>query len=283
MFEDPRRTLLEQAIEDGLIAHAAALKVHGSKISELYVGTSKSKLEYDLASLTKILCTTYLTAKAVTEKKLQLEERPWIHWPGVSIEHVLAHTSGLPAWREIANMEQVLAVKPVMKPGVQTLYSDIGFMALGALLEKRFSASLDRLYAGHRTHFHGQEPVDDANCRALGGVAGHSGLFGTLQDVYQEAQFFLKCLNQPETPLEKMLKKFAEYPGARALGFDKPTPGGSTGEALSDKSIGHLGFTGTSLWIDPVQQAIYILLTKRLDNGHRKEELLELRRKFHQF
>ncbi len=286
MSENSRRADLEKflttAIARGLTHKLACLVVRGQHRFEFHAGSSTPQTEYDLASLTKIFCTTLLTAQAVTEHKLRLDEQPWPNWPGVTVEQVLTHRAGLPPWVEISNIQDALAVKLVAKPNTQTVYSDMGFIALGVLLEDRLGKKLNQLYTKPHVHFLGAEPVDDPRCRALGGVAGHSGLFGTLGGVYEEAQYFLKCLKNPETPLEHRLKSFAEYPGPRGLGFDKPSENGSTGEALSDKSVGHLGYTGTSVWIDPTQDAIYILLMRRLDDGSRAEELRAFRRQFHQ-
>lgn len=281
MSENSRRTDLEKflktAITQGLTQKLACLAVQGPHKFEFYAGDSQPDTEYDLSSLTKIFCTTLLTAKAVTEKKLQLNEQPWPNWPGVSIEHVLTHRAGLPPWVEITSIKDALAVKPISKPNTQTVYSDMGFIALGALLQERGCFEMKG-----PLHFGGPEPVDDPRCRALGGIAGHAGLFGTLQGVYKESKFLLKCLTNPESSLEYTLKSFAEYPGLRGLGFDKPSPHGSTGDVLSDRAVGHLGYTGTSVWIDPIQNAIYILLMRRLDKGSRSEEMMEFRRKFHQ-
>lgn len=287
MSPDPRRVVLEnwlqQPIEQGLTHRVAALFSSPSPLRfEFYAGEANPSTEFDLASLTKILCTTRLAARALVEHKIELQETPWPNWPGVSIEHVLSHRAGLPAWTEITCLEDVFAIKPIAKPGVQTLYSDMGFIALGALLEERFGKTLDQLCCKPNLHFKGPEVVDDPRCQVLGGVTGHSGLFGTLGAVYEEAKFFLKCLKSPESSLEFMIKRFAEYPGPRALGFDKPSENGSTGGVLSPESIGHLGYTGTSLWVDPVQRVIYILLMRRLDNGSKSPEIMELRRRFHQ-
>ncbi|MEI6805394.1 MAG: serine hydrolase [Myxococcaceae bacterium] len=268
---------LKQVIDQGLTKKLACLVVQGEHRFEFHAGTSISETEYDLASLTKIFCTTLLTAKAVSEKKLRLDEQPWPNWRGVTIELVLTHRAGLPPWVDIKNIQDALATKPIEKPDVHTIYSDMGFIALGALLQERGCFEM----AGP-LHFYGPEQVDDPRCLALGGIAGHSGLFGTLEGVFEESQFILKCLKNPESAFEQTIKKFAEYPGPRGLGFDKPSLGGSTGEALSDKAVGHLGYTGTSVWIDPVQDAIYILLMRRLDDGSKSKELMEFRRQFHQ-
>ncbi|MES2504651.1 MAG: serine hydrolase domain-containing protein [Myxococcota bacterium] len=285
MSTDPRRAVLESFLESvvarGFTDRAAGAVYQMGHLVEAHAGVSDPKLEYDLASLTKILCTTYLAAGAVVEQKLDLQETPWPAWPGVTVEHLLAHRSGLPAWREIHSIADVLAVEPTEKPGIVTVYSDIGFMALGDLLEQRLGQKLDHLYAHEAVHFHGPVPVNDANCRALGGVAGHAGLFGTLDAVLDEAKHILKCLKNPESEFEEMIYRFARFPGSRGLGFDKASPEGSGGGVLSEQAVGHLGFTGTSLWIDPVDGAVYILLLRRLDEGQKKDELLEIRRQFH--
>jgi CubicO group peptidase (beta-lactamase class C family) len=193
----------------------------------------------------------------------------------VSVRHVLDHNSGLPAWVRVHSFEDLKQIKLVLKPGEKRVYSDIGFMALGRLLEKRFGQKLDALFPPLQRggqggfypwpHFHGPVPVDDENCRDLGGVAGHAGLFGTLDAVKNQAQYLLEHLDR------------------QALGFDEPTAGGSTGEALSSRAVGHLGFTGTSLWLDPETHSIYILLTRVLGrDSETRARLLKLRRAFHQ-
>lgn len=285
MSEDSRRVVLEnylrQAISKGLTEKLACLVIQGKNKFEFHAGTSDPKTEYDLASLTKIFCTTLVTAQAVSEGLLKLEEQPWPNWPGVSIEHILTHRAGLTPWAEVSSIEEVLAIKPISRPGKKTVYSDMGFIALGALLEQRLGEPLDKLFEMPHMHFKGPESVDDARCRALGGVAGHAGLFGTLEGVAEESLFFLMCLKDPQTKLEKTIKYFAEYPGPRGLGFDKPSKNGSTGGVLSKKAVGHLGYVGTSVWIDPTQDAVYILLMRRLENVS-KEDLMEFRRGFHQ-
>ena len=295
MFEDSRRVILEkylkQAILEGLTKKLACWVLQGKNKFEFHAGASGPETEYDLASLTKIFCTTLLTAQAIAEEKLKLDEQPWPNWPGVTVEHILNHRAGLPPWVEIQTLQDVFKIKPVEKPNQKTVYSDMGFIALGALLEERLGESLDKLCETSGMHFRKFSPlepgvqreielVDDPRCRALGGVAGHSGLFGTLRGVCEESLFFLKCLKSPQTQLEYTIKAFAEYPGPRGLGFDKTTQEGSVRGVLSEKSIGHLGYTGTSVWIDPAQDAIYILLMHRLKDIQ-TEKIMNFRREFH--
>jgi CubicO group peptidase (beta-lactamase class C family) len=80
------------------------------------------------------------------------------------------------------------------------------------------------------------------------------------------------------------LAKFAVVPerARRPVGFDRTTPGGTTGDALSSSAIGHLGFTGCSLWLDPVDDAVYVLLTNRIhESREHPERMANLRRTFH--
>jgi CubicO group peptidase (beta-lactamase class C family) len=190
---------------------------------------------------------------------------------------------------------------------------DIGIIALGALLEERRRRTLDALFAeesarsfGHTglcfvrldvDGFHGQQSrvaptercacrrrvvhgqVHDENAFAMGGVAGHAGLFGTLLDVERAALFLRTELARPSSTLAR----FAAVPAGtrRPIGFDKVTPRGSTGDALSSTAVGHLAFTGCSLWIDG--DAIYILLSNRIhESREHPERMLALRRAFHQ-
>ncbi len=269
---------------------------------------------YDLASLTKVLCTTLLTCHAIQLGKLDILEKPWPSWPGVSVLHVLEHTSGLPAWAPFYRrtphdvLAQVLATKPTNLPGVQVVYSDLGFIALGDLLQNRLGNKLDVLFIDVAQRHYGNtaltfhpDPllvaptdycpwrkrvlrgdVNDANCYAMGGVSGHAGLFGCAKDVESAARFFLDAICGNEQGLPGLVRQFATHNGKRPLGFDRVSIGGSTGNALSPRSVGHLGFTGTSLWLDPQSQAVYILLSNRYQNGGKKTGIKHLRVSFHE-
>ena len=275
---------LETAISRQLSNKAACLVIQNKKSITLHCGDSRPDTLYDLASLTKIICTTLLTAQAICEASLSLHECPWPGWPGVSVGNVLNHTAGLPPWRPLHSLAEVYDIKPLHPPSGKTLYSDVGFIALGALLRERRGRGLEdfaHLLGTKELQFGGPEGVEDPRCHALGGVTGHAGVFGTLAGVGEAAQFFLQSLTNPSSPLELMLRYFALFPGERALGFDRPSPGGSTGEALSAGAVGHLGFTGCSLWVDPLHQGLYVLLLRRLDQGERQEELKNFRREFH--
>lgn len=291
---------------------------------------------FDLASLTKVLATTLLCAEAVHDGKIDLEETPWPAWPGVRVRNLLAHDSGLPAWsafyaqvprlhvgleagaRDV--LRQALATAPLRPPEQATLYSDLGFIALGALLEERLGARLDRLFgpaaakvykapgmrfvplyedgyhpalprvaATTRCAWRGrvvQGQVDDENAFAMGGVAGHAGLFSTALDVECAARAHLAALlNKSTLSYASTLRRFLTWPGERALGWDRASTGGSTGGALSTEAVGHLGFTGTSLWLDArgpgIDGALYILLTNRVCESRENDGIRTLRQQFH--
>ncbi len=261
---------------------------------------------FDLASVTKLLATTRLVARAVDEGAVSVDECPWPLWPGVTVAHALRHDGGLVAHRpffELARargvaglrqghdlvVEAVLSTAPEAAAGERTTYSDLGFIALGDLLVRRrgrhiedqlgevvppgsglrfvrladdgyhpalpFVAPTERCPWRRRVV---QGQVHDDNAYAMGGVAGHAGLFGSLDDVEAAAVGLLHELQAGGT-----LSTWATAPGPRGLGFDKATPGGSTGDALGPRTVGHLGFTGTSVWLDPDLDggAVFVLLS----------------------
>jgi CubicO group peptidase (beta-lactamase class C family) len=275
---------------------------------------------FDLASLTKVFATTLICAEAIRLGILSLDEKPFAQWPTVRIVDLLQHTSGLPAicdfYRRHSARSDVfksaLALDLAYTTGSKTLYSDVGFIALGALLEKRFKAPLDIVFTAlsqryygstsmrflpkdsrraaptgicpiRRRHLRGE--VNDLNAFSLHGIAPHAGLFGTLSDVEHACNYFLSSLKNSQTPLSPILNTFVNAKGTRAIGFDRADPKGSTGGALSSLTVGHLGFTGTSFWIDPIaakgRGAYFVLLTNHLEASSRKTELLQLRRDFH--
>jgi CubicO group peptidase (beta-lactamase class C family) len=291
--------------------------------SPLYIYPHNQNTIFDLASLTKILATTVVAAEAIVAGKLTLEEQPFKQWPGVRVVDILQHTSGLPAWKSLYErpnnkatvVARALAVTLEAPPRSRMVYSDIGFIALGHLLESRLAKSLDEVFSqlaqkhyvaptlSYRRHVDShishiaptgicpvrrrrlRGEVNDLNVFALGGVAGHAGLFGSLHDIIKAARFFLKCFKHPTSEFEKTLQHFMKADGARAIGFDRADRRGTTDGVLSEFAIGHLGFTGTSLWIDPEaaggKGAYFILLTNHTETSSRKRDLLQLRRDFH--
>ena len=132
-----------------------------------------------------------------------------------------------------------------------------------------------------------QGEVNDGNAWAMGGVAGHAGLFSTAPDI---AAFAQMMLNGGIYAHERMLRRAAvtEFTTPvviggtpRALGWDVPTADSSSGKYFSSSAYGHLGFTGTSLWIDPVRDVFVVLLTNRVHPSAANDKIRKVRPEAH--
>jgi CubicO group peptidase (beta-lactamase class C family) len=300
---------------------------------------------FDLASLTKVIATTTLVMRAVDDGRLNLDDRvgTWIReWTGsdrdtVTIRDLLAHSSGLtaymPFYRDYTGrfeFRHAIASMPLeYAPRSQAIYSDLGFILLGFILEdaqppgpvfkgapgaidpsRTFATQFHRLasfftaeplrFTPPRTWRSRTAPtevdpwrgrllvgeVHDENTWALGGAAGHAGLFGTAAAVGTFARAVLRTiagepiLADPET-IRTFIKK-TDVPGSsRALGWDTMLPSSSCGTKLSPTSIGHTGFTGTSLWIDWERDLYVVLLTNRVHPRRDNDAIRRFRPQFH--
>ncbi len=239
----------------------------------------------------------------------------------VTVRHLLDHSSGLPAHVRLfestsgreAFFERIATEPLAFVPGTESRYSDIGFMLLGFLLEARLNAPLDVLFEPLAARLDGpllfrppaglrstiaptemdrwrartlQGEVHDENAAALGGVAGHAGLFGTARAVGSFAQTVLRNFAQDTWLAERRTMQIfttrSSVPGSsRALGWDTMLPTSSCGSRMSARAIGHTGFTGTSLWIDPAHDVYVALLTNRVHPSRDREGIQELRRNVH--
>jgi CubicO group peptidase (beta-lactamase class C family) len=239
----------------------------------------------------------------------------------VTIRMLLAHSSGLPAhekfYLRVKNRDQLLAAAfqtPVTAlPGTRAEYSDIGFILLGMALERMADETLDRFCqreifgpvgmanttfnpppswrprtpptADDRVFRHRivQGEVQDENASLMGGVAGHAGLFATARDVAVFAHALLSGggIVRPEV-LSLFTKREESPPGtSRALGWDTPSAPSQSGKYFSAASFGHLGYTGTSLWIDPERQLSVVLLTNRTWPDCGNQAIKIVRPRFH--
>ena len=223
----------------------------------------------------------------------------------VTVKHLLTHRAGLPAGRELwriartpeAARAAVLASPIQCVPGTCFLYSDLGADLLGFVAEAASGEPLDqfleeRVYGPlgmNDTHFKPNAndavrsapteiapprgyplrgEVHDENAYALGGVAGHAGLFSTATDLSVFAQMMLEGgqYNGQRIIADSTVALFTHRSekGTRALGWDSCDGNGGCGQYLSARAFGHTGFTGTSIWIDPDRQMFVILLTNRV-------------------
>jgi len=153
------------------------------------------------------------------------------------------------------------------------------FRADHPLLNRIAVTEMDTVY--RHAHVHGI--VHDENACALGGVAGHAGLFSSARDLAVFCQMLLDGgqyggarLIRPTTVARWTARQTRT--SSRALGWDTPTPGSSAGRYFSTRSFGHTGFTGTSIWIDPERGLFVVLLTNRVDPTRRNMRHEALRR-----
>jgi len=271
---------------------------------------------FDLASLTKVIATATMAMRAVDAGRLSLDARVADFLPGwrgadrdaVTIADLLEHASGLTAYLPFfrdhegrAEFERAICTLPLeYTPRTQSLYSDLGFMLLGFILEdlgfpldksqvedpvfnppkswrERTAPTELDLWRGRLL----QGEVHDENTWALGGIAGHAGLFGTARGVGAFAQHVLDgSLARPET-LARFVQKSSVPGSSRALAWDTMLPTSSCGTLMSPRAIGHTGFTGTSLWIDPVQDLYVVLLTNRVHPTRENNAIQPVRRAVH--
>jgi CubicO group peptidase (beta-lactamase class C family) len=228
-----------------------------------------------------------------------------------------------PARRKGVIRRRVASTPLEAKVGRQTVYSDLGFILLEWVLERCGGQPLDELTRkrvleplglsrmrfirhnrrglvqrlGRRFAFAPTErcpwrrrrllaEVHDDNCHAMGGVAGHAGLFGTAHEVSLVAHEIAaacrggRSIFDRET-VRRFLRTRPRRQASRVLGWDTPSPGGSTGRHFGRRTVGHLGFTGTSLWIDLSRALIVVLLTNRVYNGREPNPMIAFRPRLH--
>jgi CubicO group peptidase (beta-lactamase class C family) len=241
----------------------------------------------------------------------------------ITVRMLLTHSGGLeayaPLYREARGKAEYLAQinqRPLQyPPGTQTVYSDWDMVLLQAVIERIAGLSLDSFVDGHLfrplrmtdTRFRPdtsdralrrriavtaqdslrggplQGVVHDANAWAMGGVAGHAGLFASARDLAIFAQFLLDGGTYASvrivSPTTIARWTSRQAPGtSRALGWDTPAPTSSAGRYFSPRSFGHTGFTGTSLWIDPERGLFVVLLMNRVNSRGEAGRHVQLRR-----
>ena len=301
---------------------------------------------FDLASLTKPLATAVAVMNLVYSGRLNLD-----HTLGsllepikvsdkshIQIRHLLAHTSGLPAYRPYykkltclptaqrkAALRRYLMVEHLAcATGEQMIYSDLGFMMLDWVVEQITGIPLDKflaqtvygplriadLFFPGLAHDQGdvsipspylfasteccpwrhrliEGAVHDDNAYAVGGIAGHAGLFGTAHAVFSLLSFLLSEYQGGDglgiVDSHTLQRFWREEPGTgRALGFDMvSSSGSSSGAYFSPTSVGHLGFTGTSFWLDIEKEIIIVLLTNRVHPSRENDKIKQFRPRIH--
>ena len=322
----PACALLDKGIADRAypggvlsVGHKGELFVHafGRQAYDLRSARVNENTMYDAASLTKPVVTATLVAMLREAGQLDVTAPVSRYLPRwscgtdrerrerVTVAHLLAHSSGLPAHQNYfvklkgrdTIFGRAVAEPLASDPGAESIYSDIGFILLGAIIERLTGRQFDELaqeriftplgmtntmfcppkslrariapterISGRRQRvIHGA--VHDENAAAMGGIAGHAGMFSTGPDL---GIFSQMMLNRGIYAHRRILRRetITEFTSpaplaknTRTLGWNLPTEPSSSGRYFSECSIGHTGFTGVSIWIDPQKELFVVLLT----------------------
>ncbi len=348
---DPISTVLHEGVQTHVfpgavlfVRHKGQVRLHEAVgITSLLPNSSpvQTATIYDLASLTKPLATVSAILLLVQRGKLKLEqplatvlkETTDVLVGQVSLQDLLAHQSGLPAFRpyyqafspvfptdsSLQQRHQTILDMILQEPlSTQSscpvsIYSDLGYMVLGFVVERVAGQLLadfcraqifgplqaDPLAFGislmdgadvaptEEDPWRGrllQGEVHDENAAALGGIAGHAGLFGTAQAAGQVTKAWLDSyLGRPSIFQQEYVRRFvtAQPRTSWAMGWDTPSQPSSSGQFFSAASFGHLGFTGTSIWIDPIRELEVIFLSNRVHPTRENQAIKMFRPRLH--
>jgi serine-type D-Ala-D-Ala carboxypeptidase len=362
---DVIQAAMNQAVRDGVFPGAVVavrvsgkmrcLAVSGQLSSEPSGNPVQVSTIYDLASLTKPLVTVTSVLVLIQEGQLQLDaaiktilvELEGVAIGSASLRDLLTHSAGLPGWRPFYERLEGKGIVPggrepaavrqavlqlirdeplIYGRGDKCLYSDLGFMLLGFIVERVRGSLLDQSFNeivakplqaqpllftptvaassqaitprvdrstiaptewdDRRGRFlHGE--VHDENAAAMGGVAGHAGLFGTAEAVLAVSGTWLNAHHGRSSMLDRGLareftRRQSHVPASSwALGWDTPSAPSSSGSNFSPESFGHLGYTGTSLWIDPKRELEVVLLSNRVHLSRNNEAIRAFRPMIH--
>ena len=316
------KEVVEEAIEKKKIPGAVVLVVnHGKTVYKQAFGNKSVTplIEpmtvdtiFDLASLTKPIATGTSLFKLLEAGKLRLSDKVKLHlpeltspdWEIITLEHLLTHTSGLPAGNALSDykegvsqaIKKINELKLLAPPGERFTYSDIGFIMLGEIVQRISGKPLDQysreeifLPLGmNETSYNPSITlkariaptqkekevmlrgiVHDPRARLLKGVAGHAGLFSSADDLALYANMILNPDNfkgLSAATIRTMTQARAVPNGWRTFSWDCDTAFSSNRGELFPKgsSFGHTGFTGTSIWFDPSSHTAVIFLSNRV-------------------
>jgi len=241
---------------------------------------------------------------------------------GITVRMLLTHRGGLeafaPLWKEWRGRADYLAqinARPLANPpNTKVIYSDWDFVLMGLIIERITGTTLDAFTGARvfgplgmsstrfapdttdaalmrhvaltaldtlRGQIHGT--VHDPNAWALGGVAGHAGLFGSARDLAVFVQMLLNGGTYAGTRIVKPTTvarwtSIQDVASSRALGWDTPSAVSSAGRFFSPRSFGHTGYTGTSIWLDPERGLFVVLLSNRVNSRGEATRHVQLRR-----
>lgn len=315
--------------KDGKILHH---KAFGHLSYDLNSRPVEDNTIYDLASLTKVIATTTATMLLMSRGLIEIEKPVQFYLPEfkgknkekVLVKNLLLHNSGLPAYKRFYTfckseeevINDILRTELEYEPGSKTIYSDLGMIFIGKIIESITNQSLDEFCKKEifnppgmiNTFFkpprellnriapteldnywrmkliHGE--VHDETASLLNGVAGHAGLFSTAKDVSILLQMLLQNGYYQgkqfidSAIVKKFTTRFSEN-SSRAFGWDTKSDQNSAGSLMSSNSFGHTGFTGTSCWVDKDRNLIIVLLSNRVHPTRENTKIISFRPLIH--
>ncbi|MGE5314985.1 MAG: glycoside hydrolase family 3 N-terminal domain-containing protein [Acidobacteriota bacterium] len=302
--------------KDGRIVHN---KAYGRYTYDADAPLMSTETMFDCASVTKVISTTTAVMRLVDEGKIDLDRTVASYIPAfgqngkekITVRNLMLHNSGLPGWRKFYTfctepkcvMDSLYATPLEYPTGTQSVYSDLGFITMGKVVEKVSGARLDRYMDSvffkplhmtstmylppaslkercapteidsfwQKTFKPVQGRVHDENAATLGGVSGHAGLFSTASDLARLLQMELNggTFGGTRYISERIVQDFthrASELSTRCLGWDSKNLSGPSwaGRLISPEAFLHTGFTGTSVVVDPARELIVVFLTNRV-------------------
>ena len=328
------REFLEAEIDRGCFPSGTALVGSGDEILGSWSAGCSAGTIFDLASLTKVLAAAPAAALALREG-LAWDRRIGEYLPDfrrtrfeeIRVRDLASHTSGLPAWRPLyasgtgaeAYRRALALLEPESRPGSRVVYSDLGPLVFGEILEAVLSVSLDRVFQGEIAPAAGSSarfgplpagadvaPTEEGNryeqkmCEALGirfggfrtgvirgevhdGNAFFRGGVAAHAGLFGTAEDVWRLVRPWFSSGPEFLRdETPDLPESRGLFWQRKRGAGSAIEEFGDDAFGHTGFTGTSVWADPSRDRIFVLLTNRVHPEVRPVDFNEVRRRFHE-
>ncbi|HTY37514.1 MAG TPA: glycoside hydrolase family 3 N-terminal domain-containing protein [Bacteroidota bacterium] len=318
--------------KNGIIVHE---KAYGTYDYDPYSKRVDVNSIFDLASVTKVTSTTSAVMRLVGEGKIKLEDPVVKYIPQfgqngkehITVYNLLVHNSGLVAWGKFYEicktpqelLDSVFAARLTYKTGDTSIYSDLGLITTGKIVEKVSGTTLDRFVDSvffkplgmSSTMFNPPErlwnhvmptevdnfwrktgvavrgTVHDENAWVLGGVSGHAGLFSTAPNLAILLQMELNggTYGGKRYLKEEVLKRFTTrqfQTSTRGIGWDmKPAGRSWAGTLLSPNTFLHTGFTGTSVAADPTRDLLIVFLTNRVYPTRNSQKIAAVRPQVH--
>lgn len=337
--------VVEQAIKDSafpgavLLAVKQGVIVHHKAYGRMTFDPSSEKMKqntiFDMASVTKVIATTSAVMKMTEEKKISLSDRIVKYFPAfgqngkdqITIGNLMVHNSGLPAWKRFYDycstpecvLDSIFASSLVFNTGDSTVYSDLGLITVGKIIEQVTGTTLakyvdsvffkplkmestlfnppaewrkriaptevDSFWKKTYTPVRGR--VHDENAATLGGISGHAGLFSTASDLAKLLQMELNYgmyggRRYLDSATIALFTSRQSENSTRAIGWDTRSAGRSfSGTLASSRTFQHTGFTGTSVVVDPENNIIVVFLTNRVYPTRNNLKILRVRPMVH--